>query len=163
MFLHINFSSMFNGVIAATLGLIVYCCTDYPPYVVTLLLPEVPPETSQLATLLLLPLRTFCCLSEVAFRIYVYFKISNLSNVLIKVLEVKSCIFHFWQKSGRRLCKQSWIYCLIFKYLTRSGSGRMVSTLASHARGPGFKPRAGHAFLFLSNSQKSDKIWLPAR
>ena len=74
---------MVDGLIAATLGLIVYCCTDYPPYVVTLLLPEVPPETSQLATLLLLPLRTFCCLSEVAFRIYVYFKISNLSNVLI--------------------------------------------------------------------------------
>ena len=74
---------MVDGLIAATLGLIVYFCTDYPPYVVTLLLPEVPPETSQLATLLLLSLRSFCCLSEVAFRIYVYFKISNLSNVLI--------------------------------------------------------------------------------
>ena len=94
MFLNnINFSSMFDGLIA--LGLIVYFCTDYPPYIVTLLLPEVPSETSQLATFLLLPLRSFCCLSEVAIRIYVYFKISNLSNVLISSSTIAILIFSY--------------------------------------------------------------------
>ena len=63
---------------------------------------------------------------------------------------------------GYRRCKQSWIYTVIFKVSIWCGSSWMVSTLASHARGPGFKPRAGHAFLFLSYSQKSDKKWLPA-
>ena len=63
---------------------------------------------------------------------------------------------------GYRRCKQSRIYTVIFKDSIWSGSGWMVSTLASHARGPGFKPRAGHAFLFLSYSQKSNKKWLPA-
>ena len=96
MFLHIiDFSSMFDGLIASTLGLIVYFCTDYLPYVVTLLLPEVPSETSQLATFLLLPLRSFCCLSEVAIRIYVYFKISNLSNVLISSSTIAILIFSY--------------------------------------------------------------------
>ena len=74
-----------------------------------------------------------------------------------KVFEAKSCIFDFWQFFGRRLCKQSQIYSLIFKYIIRSSGGRVVSTLASHARGPGFKPRAGHVFLFFWNAKKSDK------
>ena len=42
-------------------------------------------------------------------------------------------------------------------YIVKSSGGRVVSTLASHAIGPGFKPRAGHVFLFFSNAKKSDK------
>ena len=38
-----------------------------------------------------------------------------------------------------------------------SGRGRMVSTLASHARGPGFESWAGQSFLLLLNTSKSDK------
>ena len=73
-----------------------------------------------------------------------------IKDLQIKVFEVKSCILDFWQFFGHRLCKQSRIYSLIFKYTIRSSGGRVVSTLASNARGPGFKPRAGHVFLFLS-------------
>ena len=58
---------------------------------------------------------------------------------------------------GYRQCKQSWIYTLIFINCIISSRGWVVGTLASHARGLGFKPRAGHAFLFLSNAKKSDK------
>ena len=74
---------MFDGVAAATLWLIMYFGADYPPRFVASALPEPPPETSQIGFLLILPLRTFSSLSEVAFRLYVYFKLTNLSNVLI--------------------------------------------------------------------------------
>ena len=74
---------MFDGVAAATLWLIMYFGADYPPPIVAFLLPESPPETSQMAFLLILPLRTFSSLSEAAFRLYVYFKLTNFSNVLI--------------------------------------------------------------------------------
>ena len=74
---------MFDDVAAATLWLIMYFGADYPPPIVAFLLPESPPETSQMAFLLILPLRTFSSLSEAAFRLYVYFKLTNFSNVLI--------------------------------------------------------------------------------
>ena len=74
---------MFDGVAAATLWLIMYFGADYPPLLVALLLPESPPELSKMAFLLVLPIRGFSCLSEVIFRVYVYFKITNLSNALI--------------------------------------------------------------------------------
>ena len=78
-------------------------------------------------------------------------------NLHTKVFEAKCCISDFWQFFGHRLCKQSRIYSLIFMYIVKSSGGRLVSTLASYARGLGFKPRAGHVFLFLSNYKKSDK------
>ena len=74
---------MFDGVAATTLWLIMYFGADYPPLLVALLLPESPPELSKMAFLLVLPIRGFSCLSEVIFRVYVYFKITNLSNALI--------------------------------------------------------------------------------
>ena len=40
-------------------------------------------NASNFSILLVLPLRTFSCLSEIVFRAYVYFKVTNLSNVLI--------------------------------------------------------------------------------
>ena len=88
-----------------------------------------------------------------------------VQGILLKYLKQKNdqkC--NSWNLTifGYRRCKQSWIYPLIFMDCIRSGRGWVVSTLASHARGPGFKPRAGHAFLFLSNFQKCNKIWLPA-
>ena len=72
-----------DGLAGLVFWLIVYFGAEYPPLVVNNLYPDPSPQSSQLAFLLILPLRVLSCLSEIIFRIYVYFKITNLSNVLI--------------------------------------------------------------------------------
>ena len=79
-----SFSSTFDVVAAISFWLIMFFGADYPPKLVTRLLPDTSPnEHSKLGIFLLIPLIICSCLSEIAFRTYVYFKMTNLSKVLI--------------------------------------------------------------------------------
>ena len=61
-----------------------------------------------------------------------------------KVLDTKSCIFHFWQKSGHQQCKQSLMSFQDFYGNIRSRHGWMVSMAASYERGSGSQWETWH-------------------
>ena len=59
------------------------------------LLPEVVKEPNNLVFFLVVPFRTLSCLCELAFRTYVYYSVTELSNVLISTSTIVLLIFSY--------------------------------------------------------------------
>ena len=65
------------------------------PLMVASLLPEVVKEPNNLVFFLVVPFRTLSCLCELAFRTYVYYSVTELSNVLISTSTIVLLIFSY--------------------------------------------------------------------
>ena len=65
------------------------------PLMVASLLPDVFKEPNNLVFFLVVPFRTLSCLCELAFRTYVYYSVTELSNVLISTSTIVLLIFSY--------------------------------------------------------------------
>ena len=71
---------------SVALWLVMFLVPKSPPLIIREILPNpkpIPGVTNHLAFLLFVPIRTFSSLCEIAFRMYIYFKVTNFTNVLI--------------------------------------------------------------------------------
>ena len=74
---------IFDCVISAVLGLVIILGPTQHPLIVAHLLPEIVLEPSSFGFFIVVPFRTFSCLSEIIFRAYVHISVTNIPNVLI--------------------------------------------------------------------------------
>ena len=79
----IYLSRIFDFVVSALTGLVIILGPTEHPLIVARLLPETIPEPSTLGFFIIVPFRTFSCLSEIFFRAYVYIHVTDIPNVLI--------------------------------------------------------------------------------
>ena len=74
---------IFDCVVSVVLGLGMILGPTQHPLIVARLLPEIVLEPSSFGFFIIVPFRTFSCLSEIIFRAYVHISVTNIPNVLI--------------------------------------------------------------------------------